>query len=58
MSNQDDLEKKIDAFEARMDTKIAELEAQKDELIKENQEKLDRIKSLTEVVEEKRNELR
>jgi hypothetical protein len=54
-NSKDELDKKIDAFEARMDKKIAELEIHKDELIKENQEKIEEIKSLKDSINIRRN---
>jgi hypothetical protein len=55
MSNPEDLDKKIDAFEARMDEKIAELEARQEELTKENQEKIEQIKSLKDSINRDNN---
>mgnify|MGYP001792075697 CR=1 FL=1 len=55
MSNQEDLDKKIDEFEARMDAKIAELEARKDELVKENQQKIEEIKNLKDSINRDNN---
>ena len=55
MSNQEDLNKKIDDFEARMNEKIADLEARKDELVKENQQKIEEIKSLRDSINRDNN---
>lgn len=55
MSNQEDFDKKIDALEARIDKKIADLESLQEQLVKENLQKLEEIKSLRDSINRANN---